>query len=167
MGLPGAKTVKLGFYVVNLGSDQIILGHPWFKTFNPSIDWHTNCLKGDDFSIETAGYRSKTGPRIRTIASPRPSDQVEMQESIPVQYHRHWKVFSEEAAQRFPPLCPNDHTIELKPGAPAKLDCKLYRQTETELKALKAYIDKNLAKGYIVETNSVTDCLRSGLTYRL
>jgi hypothetical protein len=39
-------------------------------------------------------------------------------------------------------------------AAPAKLDCKIYRQTEAELKALKEYIDENLAKGYIVETNS-------------
>jgi hypothetical protein len=37
---------------------------------------------------------------------------------------------------------------------PTKLDCKIYRQTEAELKALKTYIDKSLAKGYITETNS-------------
>jgi hypothetical protein len=78
----GGKVVKLGFYVRNLGSDRIIFGHPWFKTFNPSIDWCTNCLKGDDFSIETAGYRSKTKPLIHVIASSNPSDQMEMQELI-------------------------------------------------------------------------------------
>jgi hypothetical protein len=150
----GDKVVKLGFYVANLGSDCIIFGHPWFKTFNPSIDWCTNCLKGDDFSIETAGYRSKTKPLARVITPSNPSDQTKTQELIPVQYHCHWRVFSEEAAQRFPPPCLDDHAIELKLGAPAKLDCKLYRQTEEELKALKTYIDKNLAKGYIIETNS-------------
>jgi hypothetical protein len=74
---------------------------------------------------------------------------------IPEQYHRHWRVFSEEAAQCFPPSRLDDHAIELKPGAPAKLDCKIYQQTETELKALKEYINENLAKGYIVETNSL------------
>jgi hypothetical protein len=73
---------------------------------------------------------------------------------IPEQYHQHWRVFSEEAAQCFPPSRLDNHAIELKPGAPAKLDCKIYRQTEAELKALKEYIDKNLAKGYIVKTNS-------------
>jgi hypothetical protein len=150
----GDKVVKLGFYVANLGSDRIILSHPWFKTFNPSIDWSTNCLKGDNLSIETAGYRSKTEPLAHAIIPSKPSDQTEMQGLIPVQYHRHWKVFSEEAAQRFPPTRLDDHAIELKPGAPTKLDCKLYRQTEGELKALKVYIDENLAKGYIAETNS-------------
>ena len=54
------KMVKLGFYVANLGHDRIILGHPWFKAFNLSIDWTTNQLPGEDMVIETAGYRSKT-----------------------------------------------------------------------------------------------------------
>jgi hypothetical protein len=148
------RVEKLGFYVANLGSDRIIFGHPWFRTFNPSIDWSTNCLKGDNFNIETAGYRSKTKPLVRVTTPSESSDQKETQESIPPQYHRHWRVFSEEAAQRFPPSRLDDHAIELKPGAPAKLDCKLYRQTEKELEALKVYIDENLAKGYIVETNS-------------
>jgi hypothetical protein len=133
----GDKVVKLGFYVANLGSDHIILGHPWFKTFNPSIDWSTNCLKGEDFSIETAGFHSRTKPLVRTITPSNPSDQIQMQELIPVQYHRHWRVFSEEAAQRFPPSRLDDHAIKLKPGAPAKLDCKLYRQQKQNSKLLK------------------------------
>jgi hypothetical protein len=150
----GDKVIKLGFYIANLGSDRIILCHLWFKTFNPSIDWSTNCLKGDDFSIETAGYRSKTKPLVCATIPSKPSDQAETEGLIPVQYHCHWRVFSEEAAQRFPPARLDDHAIELKPGAPTKLDCKLYRQTAGELEALKKYIDKNLTKGYIVETNS-------------
>jgi hypothetical protein len=100
------KVEKLGFYVANLGSDRIIFGHPWFKTFNPSIDWSTNCLEGDDFNIETAGYRSRTKPLVRVTTPSKSSDQKETQESIPPQYHRHWRVFSEEAAQRFPPIPP-------------------------------------------------------------
>jgi hypothetical protein len=75
----GSKVVKLGFYVANLGSDRIILGHPWFKTFNPSIDWNSNCLKEEDFSIETAGFCSKTKPLTCTITPSNPSDQIQMQ----------------------------------------------------------------------------------------
>jgi hypothetical protein len=81
-------------------------------------------------------------------------DQIQTQNLIPAQYHQHWRVFSKEAALHFPPSQIDDHTIKLKPGAPAKLDCKIYRQTEAELKSLKEYIDKNLVKGYITETNS-------------
>jgi hypothetical protein len=51
----GTKVVKLGFYIANLGSDRIILGHPWFKSFNPSINWSSNQLEGEDIAIKTAG----------------------------------------------------------------------------------------------------------------
>lgn len=44
----GEVTHKQGFYVANLGWDWLILGHPWFKTFNPAIDWSTSTLQGDD-----------------------------------------------------------------------------------------------------------------------
>ena len=47
---------KLGFYIANLGCDRIILRHPWFKTFNPTIDWTTNQLQGPNVRIKTAGY---------------------------------------------------------------------------------------------------------------
>jgi hypothetical protein len=144
--------IKLGFYIANLGRDRIILGHPWFKAFNPVIDWKTNQLTGPDVIIETAGFRTKA--QINSILLRPPGDQSEVEKLIPPQYHRHWKVFSEEAAQRFPPSRPDNHAIKLKPGAPAKLDCKIYRQTDKELAALKQYIDESLAKGYITESKS-------------
>jgi hypothetical protein len=99
----GDKNVKLGFYVANLGSDRIILGHPWFKSFNPSIDWRSNQLEGEDIIVKTAGYRTKSRSRATTIHFTPPSDQAETQQLIPKQYHQHWRVFSEEAAQCFPP----------------------------------------------------------------
>jgi hypothetical protein len=119
----GRKVVKLGFYVANLGSNCLILGHPWFKSFNPSINWSSNQLDGEDIVIKTAGYCAKSKPQTTTIHFTPPSDQLGTQKLIPKQYHQHWRVFSEEAAQCFPPSRPDDHTIELKPGAPAKLDC--------------------------------------------
>ena len=52
----GSEAVKMGFYIANLGKDQLILGHPWFKIFNPTIDWTTNQLLGPDVTIQMAGY---------------------------------------------------------------------------------------------------------------
>ena len=148
------KTVKLGFYVANLGRDRLILGHPWFKAFNPEINWETNQLDGDDVTIETAGFRTKnTQTKVRSTDTPI-DDRAQTEALIPSQYQRHWRVFSEHAARRFPPSREEDHAITLKPGAPSKLDCKIYRQTEDELKVTKEFIDDSLAKGYIVETNS-------------
>jgi hypothetical protein len=99
----GTKTVKLGFYVTNLGSDQLILGHPWFKFFSPSINWSINQLNGEDIIIETAGFHSRTPTQICTVDFSAPTDQIEVQKLIPEQYHQHCCVFSEEAAQCFPP----------------------------------------------------------------
>ena len=45
---------------------------------------------------------------------------------IPEEYQRHWKVFSEEEAQHFPPERVDNHAINLKPGAPETIDCKVY-----------------------------------------
>ena len=51
----------------------------------------------------------------------------------------------------------------LKEGAPATIDCKVYRQTETELEATRNFIQDSLAKGYITDSKSP---YASGLFYR-
>ena len=111
----GPRAKKLGFYVANLGRDRVILGYPWFKTFNPDFDWTTNTLKGEEVVVETAGYHSRHSPIVRAIqpheiqdlAQPTESEVEEdhkaVQKLIPTCYHRHWQVFSERASYRFPP----------------------------------------------------------------
>ena len=39
----------LKFLIVDLGRDRIILGYPWFREFNPDIDWPTKFVKGPPF----------------------------------------------------------------------------------------------------------------------
>ena len=51
---------------------------------------------------------------------------------VPIQYHQHEKVFSEVAAHRFPESHNWDHAIDLKPDAPATLDCKVYPLSPSE-----------------------------------
>ena len=100
----GDRTSKQGFYVANLGQDQIILGHPWFRSFNPSINWETNRLEGDKVEIETVGYQGKqktTKPAINVVDALLELPTVDP--SIPPYYHRHWKVFDETASYHFPP----------------------------------------------------------------
>jgi hypothetical protein len=88
-----------------------------------------------------------------------PPDKLEKEHTetlqlIPPQYSKYWEVFSEKAARCFPPSRPDDHAITLKPGAPNMLDCKIYRQTDEELKVTREFIDDSLAKGYIRESKS-------------
>jgi len=68
---------------------------------------------------------------------------------ILMEYRCHHKVFSEEAAQRFPESHVWDHTIELKPGAPSTLPRKIYALSQLELQELQKFVKEHLAKGYI------------------
>jgi hypothetical protein len=152
----GNREERLGFYVANLGRDRIILGYPWFKLYNPTFDWQHNTLQGEDIEIDTARYRSKQ-TRINALHLPPDELSKEHAETLPLippQYGEYWEVFSEKAARCFPPSRPDDHAIVLKPGAPDTLDCKIYCQTEEELKVTREFIDDGLAKGYLRESKS-------------
>ena len=99
--------------------------YPWFQKFNPRFDWSTNALEGDDVIVETAGYHKRHQPTIRLVQPPlnKPTDRNKVIKLIPEQYHRHWKVFSEQALYCFPPAQEEDHAIILKLGAPSTIDC--------------------------------------------
>jgi hypothetical protein len=138
--------------MANLGRDRIILGYPWFQLFNPSFNWHNNTLQGEDVEISTAGHHTKQIQQICALQLPPDEMKKEKDKTcklIPLQYHHHWEVFSEKAGRRFPPSRADDHAIVLKPGAPNSMDCKIYCQTEEELKITQEFIDDSLAKGYI------------------
>jgi hypothetical protein len=69
-------------------------------------------------------------------------------------YQRHAVVFSETVAHCFPPSCPEDHAIQLKPDAPDMIKCKTYLLTRLEMEAAKKFLDENQAMGYIEPMNS-------------
>jgi len=52
----GNKKEQTRFFVTNLGSDWMLFGYPWFKKFNPDIDWEKSKLKGPKVKIETLLY---------------------------------------------------------------------------------------------------------------
>ena len=54
-----------------------------------------------------------------------------LEELIPEQYQKFWKVFKKVASERFPDERPWDHAIDLKPDFVPK-DCKVYPLTPTK-----------------------------------
>ena len=96
-----------------------------------------------------AGMRLKKTTFAQKFAEKTVTKAKAWNEIVPSQYHRHHKVFSEEAARRFPTSRPWDHTIELKEGAPESIDCKVYPLGPNEQVALKEYLAEHLKKGYI------------------
>ena len=79
---------------------------------------------------------------------------VNTEETIPVAFRRHWRVFSEEEARQLPPHRPWDHKIELLPMAPDVINSKIYPLAPKEQEALNLYLEDNLEKGYIVASLS-------------
>ena len=53
------KKERLQFYVSNLGKDRFILGYPWFRKFNPDIDWENAKLRGPQVKVETIQHDAK------------------------------------------------------------------------------------------------------------
>jgi len=47
------------FYVSNLGKDRFVLGYPWFRKFNPDVDWENSKLRGPQIKVETIRHDTK------------------------------------------------------------------------------------------------------------
>ena len=80
--------------------------------------------------------------------------KVNSEQTIPVVFRRHWRVFSEQEARQLPPHRPWDHKIKLKPDAPDVINSKVYPLSKDEQKVLDEYLDDNLEKGYITASSS-------------
>ena len=73
---------------------------------------------------------------------------------IPPEYRDLAPLFSKKEADRLPPHRGHlDHSIPLEKGAKPQFG-PIYNLSETELKALKEYIEMNLVKGFIRPTSS-------------
>jgi len=66
------------------------------------------------------------------------------QEIIPEWYHRHGKVFSEEASEWFPACQPWDHAIELTEDAPTSINCRVYPLSPKEKEEQREFLSQNL-----------------------
>src|SRR6267378_3454170 len=137
---------KMRFLVTDLGVEDVILGYPWLATFKPQFSWKDASV---DTNILPVIIRS---PDWYTLVL-RPSIR-RTKVDVPEKYQQHARVFSEEAAQRFPPKQPWDHAIKLKLGTPDVIDCKIYPLTQTEDQALVTFLNEQLKKGYIRPSKS-------------
>ena len=71
------------------------------------------------------------------------------EEKLPTEYERHWKVFNEKLAQRFPPERGEDMRITLLPDAPPVINCKVYPLNKRETDVLREFLTEEEKKGYI------------------
>jgi hypothetical protein len=161
--------------------DRVILRYPWFRDFNPQIDWTKRMLHGPQLRLEAKWYermrqrqQNLAIDQIITTPEYEKGDEVIIvsrtniaqqwaqeaqkeqkgEQRPPPQYQRWEHVFSEERAKRFPLARPEDHAIKLKPGAPDVIDCKIFPLTCIEKEATEKWIKDNEEKNYIERSNS-------------
>jgi hypothetical protein len=72
---------------------------------------------------------------------------------IPAIYGDFVEVFSKAKAETLPPHRSTDHAIDLEPGYNLPYG-RIYNLSEFELSTLKAYIEANLANGFIQRSSS-------------
>jgi len=71
------------------------------------------------------------------------------------EFKHHMALFSEEEANQFPPSRGEaDHKIVLLDTAPTKFNCNVYPMSQREWEIEDKFLDENLAKGYIVPSDS-------------
>ena len=143
------------FYIMSLGKESIILGYPFLYVFNPTIDWQQGRLP-EELHIQTTQYKYRFRDvldiqrrAIKQTGLPKKGEAIYMRRSIaqdwareaakkqahltertiPEEYKRHARVFSETESLRFPPKCEEDMTIPLKEGSPDIINCKIYPLT--------------------------------------
>jgi hypothetical protein len=73
---------------------------------------------------------------------------------LPDKFKKHTALFSDEEASKFLPSHKWDHKIKLTENAPTSFNCKVYPMLKREQEVEDKFLDENLAKGYIVPSDS-------------
>jgi hypothetical protein len=150
---------EMWFLVTDIGHEEILLGYPWLATFEPRFNWRSAIINERILPIIISSINPciiKHQPVITTGLSEDTKQSIvqqleaechvqgiatnlaikagaEQQEAeLPKEYQEFAQLFSDKAADRFPPSREWDHAINLKPGAPDALDCKVYPMTGVE-----------------------------------
>lgn len=179
----GTYREEVDFLITDLGSEDMILGLPWLRKVNPTIDWETGDLTIGATELEGSSPcgRVDTSRRQRRqlqkegileqatdqlwcnasytystklAAEARDTRVKTLDEMIPEPYRDFSKVFSEVESERLPQHQSWDHAIDLKPDAPETLRSKVYPMPMNEQEELDRFLDESLRKGYIAPSKS-------------
>ncbi|ESK81446.1 hypothetical protein Moror_15818 [Moniliophthora roreri MCA 2997] len=167
----GTKHLTDTFLISGLGTEDVILGLPWLRKYNPDVDWVTGRtvfpskryiriphvtgvldFESPEELIHRIDIRAKlsTSQRLEHDADTMPSGaDVKIPEYL-AQYHGQ---FEDKEAEHFPVSRSYGHTIELKPEFTPR-DCKIYSLTALEQAELDNFLAENLRKGYIRKSKS-------------
>ncbi len=109
----GSTTTNMRFFLTELGEHKAILGYPWFAATQPKIDWKRGWIDHTQLPIVLkAPNAAKARFLPRSINQPHPIHHEQIllckttpvaiattKTSLPKEYAKHDKVFSEEKSQ--------------------------------------------------------------------
>jgi len=98
--------------------------------------------EGDEIWLQTRVAKTTVAQQLAEAATDK--RKRTWQEIVPERYHRHGKVFSEKASERFPDRRPWDHAIELKDDAPTSINCQVYPLSPKEKEEQREFLSQNL-----------------------
>jgi RNase H-like domain found in reverse transcriptase/Reverse transcriptase (RNA-dependent DNA polymerase)/Integrase zinc binding domain/Chromo (CHRromatin Organisation MOdifier) domain/Aspartyl protease len=157
--LHGDHRGKHMFFVADIGEDELILGYPFFEATNPLIDWSTGQTMGTVWLTRLPSTPMEIALKKTTVAQQLAEQAADKQkktweELVPTIYHRFGQVFSEKASERFPGRWRWDHAIDLKPDAPASIDCRVYPLSPKEKEEQKEFLATNRRLQHIRRSDS-------------
>jgi hypothetical protein len=172
---------EMRFLVTDIGHEEVLLRYPWLATFKPKFNWRSVVVNECILPIIITSINPcilKSQPVIATALSEHEKQSIvrqldsectvqgvatdlaiqageqQVNAELPPEYQEFAQLFNDEVADRFPPSREWDHAIDLKPGAPDALDCKVYPMTRDEDTALEKFLYEMVAKGYIRPSKS-------------
>ena len=163
----GKHAEKLWCAVTCLGKTPLILGHTWLRKHNPDVDWSSGkvtlnkCPQECQSLLETRFAKllrkietQETWIQAIKHFEQKPAASVdeslleEAQKHVPHEYWKYLNVFSKTKSERMPVRKPWDHGIDLKQDFQPKKG-RLIPLSVDEQKEVEAFLDDQLAKGYI------------------
>ena len=142
----------------------------WLQKHNPDVNWQSGQVKWrSSYCIENClpkqvnvqmvdavqllkEVQEEPDAFIATLEW-RTEDGLDILDILPSQYHQWASIFSREQTSQLPAHTKFDHRIKLVEGAEAPWG-PLYGMSEQELKGLREWLDKQVAAGKIVKSNS-------------
>lgn len=97
----------------------------------------------------------QTATEVLELSNVELSEQnlADVRSKLPSEYHDYLDVFDRAKANEMPPHRASDHKIELL-GDARPPQSRAYKMSEYKLAKVKAYLDENLAKGYITPSKA-------------
>ena len=143
--LSGNHHETIQFHILKSPRLPFILGFPWLRRHNPTIDWSTGSILGWSPTCQVC-LKQASAPRLITCYDPAPNTV-----GVPAEYTDFREVFSKAKANFLPPHRPYDCAIDLQFGSSPPRG-RLF--SAPERKAMEEYIGDSLAAGIICPSSS-------------